>query len=349
MDRLSGAVPPAVTSLENPSALSLSMMRAAGLPLPQDVLQKAPPVALNAIALSPNASLELRLAAAESAAAAGVLSGKILGEIYGAVSFDAATLDAPLTKAEAIWGTTGRALLLRTAIGQPVPAARAEALHEAFNLARKNGGFRVTAVAARPVLLAMEPTPDLAWFAGTAGRALIAVGEFDAARKWIAMGLKQAREEAGGKPGPGVLWPLAVLSGIEEAGVVTPEALQGWWQERAAAGVPDAPATARAFFGLLDALDIPVPLSLWAPVFDAAASGDAVTAPRLAMRIALGRVAAAERRGEVVALSLAALGDAGPAPSNLLAVDMAVRGLRKTGLAIEAQRIALEAAVAAGL
>jgi hypothetical protein len=348
MDRLSGAQPPTVASLENPPALYLSMMRAASLPLPADAVVKAPPAALNAIAQSPNADLELRLAAAESAAAAGVLSGKLLNEIYGAVSFDAAMLDAPLTRAEAVWGARGRALLIRSAAGQPVPAARAEALQEAFNLARRKGGWKVTAVAAAPVLLSMTPTPDLAWFAGAAGRALISAGEFDAARQWIAMGLKQAREEAGDKPGPGALWPLAVLIGAGDSGGVTPEALQGWWRAQAESGGPNAAAIARTLFGLLDALDIPAPFSLWAPVFDVAPAGNA-TAPGLGLRIALGRAAAAERRGEAVALSLAALGNAGPAPTNLLAVDMAVRALRKVGLAVEAQRIALEAAVAAGL
>ena len=72
-------------------------------------------------------------------------------------------------------------------------------------------------------------------------------------------------------------------------------------------------------------------------------------ATTLDVRIALGRAVEAERRGEVVALSLAVLGNDGPGGPNLLAVDMAIRALRKAGLALEAQRIALEAAVAAGL
>ncbi len=348
MDRLSGAAPATVTSLENPTALAIAMMRAAGLPLPPDAISTASPAALTAIAMSPNAALDLRLAAAEKAAAAGMLSGKVLNEIYGAVTFDSALLDAPLTKAEGVWGTTGRALLMRSAMGQQVPAARAEALNEALNLARKKGGFRITAVAAQPVLLSMIPTPDLAWFAGAAGRALIAVGEFDAARKWIEMGLKQAKEEAGESKGHGALWPLAVFLGIDGAGA-TPETLQGWWGVHVQSGRPDAASTARTLYGLLDALDIPVPFALWAPVFEVAPGDGAAAGPGLAMRIALGRAAAAERRGETVALSLAALGNAGPVAANILAVDLAVRALRKVGLAVEAQRIALEAAVAAGL
>src|SRR5690606_17239202 len=68
MDRLAGAQPPAVKSLSEPSALYLSMMRTASLALPADVLANASPAVENAVARSPNAPLELRLAAAEQAA-----------------------------------------------------------------------------------------------------------------------------------------------------------------------------------------------------------------------------------------------------------------------------------------
>jgi len=348
MDRLAGAPPPTVESLSEPSALYLSMMRTASLALPADVLSTASPAVQNAVALSPNAALELRLAAAEQAAANGVLPGSTLNEIYSAVPFDTAALDAPLSKAEAGWGARSRALLMRAASSQPVPAARAEVLQRAFQLARARGGYRVTAAASQPVLKAIEPSPDLAWFAGAAARALITAGEFDAARKWIELELGAAREKAGDNPAPGELWPLAVLGGADGGGAVTAEALQAWWRAREQAGAADLRNDARVLFALLDALDIVVPTALWTPVLSASQPKDALV-PGPALEIALRRAAAAERRGETTALALVALGEAGPAPSNLAAVDSAVRALRRVGLAVEAQRIALEAAVAAGL
>ena len=345
MDRLAGASPPTVESLAEPSALYLSMMRTASLALPADVLFRAAPAVQRAVALSPNAELELRLTAAENAAASGVLPGAVLNEVYGAVPFDAAALEEPLSKAEADWGSRGRALLMRAAASQEVPAARAEVLQRALRLAQAKGGYKVIAVASEPYVKPLEPSPDLAWFAASAARALIATGDLEAARKWIALDLDAARDKAGGAPGD--LWPLAVLIGAE-GGEATPEALLGWWRAREQSGATDLKNDAQVLFGLLDALDIGVPTELWSPLLEVPRPKDAAV-PAAGVQIALRRAAAAQRRGETTALALVALGEAGPSAGNLLAVDMAIRGLRQVGLAAEAQRLALEAAVAAGL
>ena len=339
MDRLAGAPPPTVKSLSQPSALYLSMMRTASLALPADVLANASPAVENAVALSPNAPLELRLAAAEQAAAHRVLPGSVLHEIYGAMRFDENALNSPVSRAEADWGPGGRALLMRAAAGQPVPPARAEALQQAFRLARAKGGYQVVAVASQPLLNGIEPSADLAWFAGEAARALVTAGDFAAARTWIELGLGEARG--------GDLWPLALLGGVG-GGEVTAEAFQAWRTAREKAGAADPKADAGVLFGLLDALGIAVPTALWTPVLEASRPEDALV-PGTGLRVALGRAAAVERRGETVALALVALGNAGPAPANLLAVDLAVRALGKVGLAAEARRLALETAVAAGL
>ena len=93
MDRLSGSLPPAIDSLSDPSALYLSMMRTASIALPLDVVTKATAAVTKAIALSPNAPLDLRLAAAESAAERGILASKILADIYSAVPFEASGVE----------------------------------------------------------------------------------------------------------------------------------------------------------------------------------------------------------------------------------------------------------------
>ena len=130
MDRLSGSPPPAIDSLSDPSALYLSMMRTASIALPSDVATKATAPVTKAVAMSPNAPLDLRLAAAESAAERGILASKTLVDIYSAVPFEASVLEDPLKHAEAEWGGRGRALLIRAAGRQNVPAARAEVLQE---------------------------------------------------------------------------------------------------------------------------------------------------------------------------------------------------------------------------
>lgn len=348
MDRLSGAPPPEVASLSNPTALYLSMMRTASIDLPLDVSERATAPVTRAIALSPNAKLELRLSAAERAAERGILRSDTLNEVYGAVPFESAALENALTRAEAEWGGKGRALLMRAAARQSVPAARAEVLQTAFRMARARGGLQILAVASQPMLKAMEPTSELVWFAGTAARTLIAVGEFDDARKWIELDLRLAPDSAGDNSAPRALWPLAVLIGAEGSGDVDAETLRAWWQGRSQTNAGETINDARVFFTLLDAFDVDVPASLWAPILGAPPV-QGLRSPAESIQIGLRRAVAAGHKGEVVALSLLALGDTGPSATNLQGVSLAVRALRKVGLTMEAQRIALEAAVAAGL
>jgi hypothetical protein len=348
MDRLSGAPPPAIDSMSDPSALYLSMMRTASIALPKDVTARATAPVTMAIAMSPNAPLDLRLQAAESAAERGILASKTLVDIYSAVPFEAPVLADPLKHAEAEWGGRGRALLIRAAGRQSVPAARAEVLQEAFKIARAKGGARILAVASQPILKAMKPTSALVWFADTAARTLIAVGEFDHARKWIELDLRYARENTGENAPVHDIWPLAVLIGAEGSGEANAVALHTWWQKQ---NQDDAAAkinTGRVLFSLLDAFDIAVPASLWTPILGAPPV-PGMRHPRPGIQSALRRAVAAGHKGEVVALSLLALSDVGPKPNNLNAVNLSIRALNKVGLTMEAQRIALEAAVAAGL
>ena len=348
MDRLSGSPPPAIESLSNPSALYLSMMRTASIALPMDVTTKATAAVTKATALSPNAPLDLRLAAAESAAERGILASKTLAEIYDAVPFEASVLEAPLKQAEAKWSGRGRALLIRAAGRQNVPAARAEVLQAAFKIARAKGGLRILAVASQPMVKAMKPTSAMAWFAGTAARTLIAVGEFNHARKWIELDLRHARENSGENAPPHDMWPLAILIGAEGSGEVSATALESWWRSQNQQDTAAKIDAGRIFFSLLDAFDVAVPASLWAPILGAPPV-QGMRSPSTGIQSALRRAVAAGHKGEVVALALLALGDYGPTPHNLHAVNLSIRALSKIGLTMEAQRIALEAAVAAGL
>jgi len=348
MDGLSGSAPQTIDSLSDPSALYLSMMRTASIALPVDVATRATATVTKAIALSPNAPLEIRLAAAETAAERGILGGKILADIYSGVPFEASVLETPLERVEAEWGSRGRALLIRAAGRRKVPAARAEVLQAGFKIARAKGGLRILASASQPMLAAMKPTSELAWFAGAAARTLISVGDFSHARKWIELDILYAREKAGENLALNAAWPLAILIGAAGSGEVTPKALQAWWKGQNPDNASAKLGAARVYFSLLDAFDVAVPSSLWAPILGAPPV-QGMRSPSASVQSALRRAVAIGNKGEVVALSLLALGETGPSANNLHAVNLSVRALRKVGLTMEAQRIALEAAVAAGL
>ena len=343
MERLSGATPPQIVSLAGPSALHLSLMRSAGLALPDDTTEKASPAALRAIALSPNATLDLRLVAAEEAADIGVLNGKTLAEIYGVVAFDPAVFKQASRHAAANWGAGGRALLVQAAKKLATSVKRAKLIQSALNLARQKGGWRATALAYGSMVAALTPSTDTTWFAGDAARILIAAGDIAGARKWLAyadgQGLKGRQKAA--------LWPLRIF--LSDAGVasITPKDITNWWNNRAAAGA-GALVQARTLFSLLSAMGVSVPSKLWAKLLDGG-SGTQAFVPSAAVRNALSRGAVTGSRGGTVAMALVALGERGAGAENLSAMEMAISALKKINFEAEAKSIALEAVIEAGL
>ena len=343
MERLSGATPPQIVSLAGPSALHLSLMRSAGLALPDDTTEKASPAALRAIALSPNATLDLRLVAAEEAADIGVLNGKTLAEIYGVVAFDPAVFKRASHHAAANWGAGGRALLVQAAKKLATSVKRAKLIQSALNLARQKGGWRATALAYGSMVAALTPSTEITWFAGDAARILIAAGDIAGARKWLAyadgQGLKGRQKAA--------LWPLRIF--LSDAGVasITPKDITNWWNNRAAAGA-GALVQARTLFSLLSAMGVSVPSKLWAKLLDGG-SGTQAFVPSAAVRNALSRGAVTGSRGGTVAMALVALGERGAGAENLSAMEMAISALKKINFEAEAKSIALEAVIEAGL
>jgi hypothetical protein len=116
-----------IKTLPDPSPMHLSMARVSKTQLPADVVSSSRPGVLRTVAISPNASVEIRLEAAERAEIAGALDVDTLRQLYTSVSFSEEDMANPLTKAEAESGPLSRALLYRTALIQTVPIAQAEA------------------------------------------------------------------------------------------------------------------------------------------------------------------------------------------------------------------------------
>lgn len=348
MEVLSGGRKTEVDALNDPLALTLSMMRTANLRLPAGAAESDKPTILRAVALSPNADLEVRLTAAESAYAVGALSVAELGELYAGIPFEQKELENPLTTAEAGWGPRGRSLLLRAAAGHRVPTARAEVLQRAWQLAREKGGYGLVLHSSLPVLVAIEPAGELIWFAQDGGRALFAAGRRSAALEWLALARREAETNAEAAAAATALWPLAVLSDVEESMPFDGADLERWWKAQKKSGDAAAAGRARLLFGLLSALDKPVGTELWTSLIsDARPVSTEVPDP--ALRHAL-RVASEDLRvGETVLLALLVLGEKGAAGAAPLALEAVVAALRTVGLRNEARALALEAAIAAGI
>jgi hypothetical protein len=348
MDAIGGDRNAKVDSLADPLALHISMMRAANLALPDDVVNSGRPNVLRAVALSPNADFALRLKAADGAFAAGALSVTQLQEIYANVPFQPDELAKPLSAAEAAWGPRGRALLMRAAAQHDVPNARAELLQKAFQLGRDKGGLPIVLRAAVPLLAPIKPTVELMWFAADAGRALYAAGQVQDANAWYALARQNAATDKAAAGAATALWPMAALAGAEGATADIPAAFGRWWAQQP----KDKQAAASALRGqrvlaLLDANGKQTGGDAWAAL--AAAAPDAQGAgPSPAVLHMLSGAASGHRRGETVMLALVALGDAGPA-APAQAVEAAARALRAVALQKGARALSLESLVAAGL
>ena len=343
---LAGAGKATLDSMREPTPLLLAMARAAQASLPADVLGTDRPAALRTIAVSPNASFDIRLDAAERAEATGALATETLRDLYASATFSEEELANPLSRAEAESDPLSRALLYRTAVANTVPSARAEAVSHALQLAQRGGRYPSVARAFAPVIGELVPSGELAWFAPEAVRSLLAAGSPRLAEGWLSLLRSGALIEEERRARLAALLPLVNLAGSGESNAWAADNLRDWWQ--AEAGGPEARDRATLLYTSLEGLGETVPDELWLDLLGAAERAPAVM-PSAALWYRLQQAARAGRVGETVLLSLLALGDGGPAQASPLVLRAVIDGLSGVGEAPAARALALEAALAAGL
>ena len=345
VETLNGGEAAVVESLPDPAGLDLAMMRAANVRLPADVLGSDRPAVLRSVAASPNAELDLRLAAGERALVYGAIDADGLNELYAAVQWDDAALADPAKAAEGVWGPRGRALLLLSAAAADGPEAKARTLNHAFELARENGGYDVVAAASAPVLAALPQEPALAWFAPDAVSALLTAGRVEQARAWL--GLAESDAEPGTVAGEASsrLWALGLLAAPETAAAVDETALAAWRQSAHGDDAGTARKAEVVALSLLEALGAEPSPGRWAELL-AEGTPPRVAAPDIAWGRALQEASAAGRVGETVLIALLGLNGANGATPGAAAMRLVVESLKRVGLDSEARSLALETAVA---
>lgn len=335
-----------IESLADPTPLHLALARVARVKLPSDVISSNRPGVLRAIAISPNASPELRLEAAERAESAGALPVDALRQLYASIEFSEAELKNPLTVAAQRTGPMSRALLYRATLSQTVPAAQAEALSRALDVARTGGRYASTARAFLPQLTRVAPSSDLVWFAPEAIRAFLITGRHQGAQAWFDLLSEAAKRDTQMARALEQLMPVARLSGFAGADAWTMDQLADWWA--AVKDTPGAREKAALLTTTLDALGEYVPESMWVELIDGP-SHQSIVAPHPSTWFLLDGASSQARIGETVLLSLVIFGDGGPARAEPLISHRVLKALRNIGLDDEARAIALEAIMAAGL
>ncbi|MDB5410411.1 MAG: hypothetical protein JWL84_5323 [Rhodospirillales bacterium] len=330
---------PRLEHLPDPSPLHLTLLAAAKLPLPDDALTGASPAVLRAWAGAEGAPPAQRLAAGERAAAFGALPLADLRNLYGMTEFTPDERAGAVGRVGADKGARGHALLYVAAQSQTFGPTRAETLQAMLSQARSDGDFVFVSRIAEPLLLDIRPSPDLAWFAPNAARALFAAGRSGEAQSWLAVAAPDAVPDlyipwrlALGRDGP--TWDAKLLAA----------ALAGLRKSDDEAGARRA-ALALA---LLGAFDETVSGADWAPL-TAQLPLASLDVPGAPIWFELPRAAADKRLGEAVLLALATAGEGDRLTAQPVRLAGAIAALREVGLEPEARAIAVEAALGAGL
>jgi hypothetical protein len=381
--------PTKIENLPNPTPMHLSIARVTKTQLPSDVVASSHPGVLRTIAISPNASVEVRLEAAERAEIAGALEVDTLRQLYTSVSFSDQDLVNPLSKAEAESGPLSRALLYRTSLIQTVPTAQAEAAAKALSLGREGGRYISIVRVFMPVLKRIPPNAELAWFAPEVIRAFLSGGESASAIPWFSLLRISAQHNQESAEALTALLPIARLAGYSQISDWSPTHLSNWWEQaRTDDGASDKAAL---LYSLLDALGDDVSRESWDALLEGPqrntiampnsalwhSLNEATKAIRFSQKASLEEASSAAqdtasyevqtqqvvsettttirksslppRIGEIVMLSLIALGEGGPGQAAPIVLRKIMDSLKVAGLDKEVRALALEAAVAAGL
>ncbi len=355
-------------NLGRPEPVHLMMLAKAGGPVPDSIIQGGDPTTLavvSGIAPPPEdkndktpaaqkaerakLAAESRVTVAERAVAAGTLDAERLRLLYRQMN----TKDeAPPALASVTVATVReRVFLFQTALGQNVPAARAEVIARAIDLTRADRGIKGPDLITvgrlyAPLILEIQPSPDLIWFSGAAARALLAAGELEKGREWLALARSMARTSIEAGQVADGLWPIDRLMTEGAPTRIPPQALQAWRQTVA----PDRRAEYQGMLlNVLAAVGEPITATDWLPAMDnsAPAVTMTVTPPRIVNGLKLAQ--RDKRVGETAVFALLALGEEGPASVEPAALQEVIAALMAVGREHDARALAVEALLVEGL
>jgi hypothetical protein len=285
-----------------------------------EIATRAMPELLFLLARDKDAPAELRLAAAERAAALNIIDGEVLAGAYRDT--------APKLAKSAQSPATLRAKLFATLEGQTSDKIRAESI-DALLASGKDAKIEIPiAEALAQASAGLAEDPQAASFAETGVRVAALAGEDQAAWEWT---------EAGGEPVRS--WQL-LLGATDPFGERARGALDAGVETARKAQLPGA--LLQRLVTVLDALGEDVPIPLWELAGETPQPEDGYL-PATGVLTALKASADAGEVGRTVLLVAAALGPNGPQGAHLIALGDGLRALKRVGLDAEARRLALEA------
>jgi hypothetical protein len=365
-DVMQGLKVPAPAKLENVRPLELAMLRAGGQPFPDAlvlagdattmrVLASMQPAPAEDVKTTPEEKkkrarqqTEARIAIAERAVTLGAVDPQVLRDLYAALDLSAGPVvqlaDANVDK------LATRAYLYQLAKSQKTATARAEVISRVVELTRADKGKKgpdlvLVGRVYAPLIAEFEPSPDLIWFAGAAGRALLAAGERAKAFAWIDMANQMARGSSDAANVADGLWAIHRMATPGAGTLVSTQSFRAWQASMPAA---QAVALREPLLNLLTALGDQVPPDEWLSVVGNTTATNVAPPPPYVWN-GLSLAARDDRVGDVAALSLIALGNDGPHGTSPVTLAKVIETLRAVSREEDARALAVEAALVQGL
>ena len=334
-----------IASLSNPTGLHVALAHLAGARLPVSIVDSGwvPGYRLFAGA---SGDRELQLAAAERAAAAGLIQIDQLRAIYDSEPFSADQLDDPEEATKKLSAPKANALFYQAIEKRSIPAARASAFSAALIRADSQNTFPLFALVAADAAMEITPTPDLAWLAPQIERVLLYTGNDVQAERWYGALSGGSPSDA---PVVNALQLHTVLAEPTPARIAKVQGALSWLGQNALkAGGMKAWLTDRAAreIPLFEALGYVIPPDAqWA--MTANTTGAIPSTVQNEALDAMAQASAQGRLGETILDAMIALGQSGPEHAEGRTVSRVVKALAAVGLTEEARAIAIEAVLGA--
>jgi hypothetical protein len=322
-----------IARLGDPTPLRLALLAAAKRPLPAAAISVADPAALAGYASNSTVPAIDRLAAAERAEAFGALPPRALAALYDAISFTSDELARGRRTIRLPADARDRAMLYDFAKSGTDFTVRMTALAALAADAQKRNVFVPMARVLAPTLADIPSVNTDPKFAGIAARILLAAGNIDAAKPWVAASGDEAA----------VLLSLIAQPGVPQVNAeLLHKALTAGSQET-------ADARANLIYALLSALGVdPAVLEGLAPAALAVPAMPGALPNAVLWHLQQQGAQNAEL-GQTVLASLLIVESGDRLTTEPLLLGRAVAGLHAVGLDADAHALALEAALDAGV
>ena len=338
LDAISIKAKPKLSPAQRFSLVDFRLMEIAGAG-GELALDKAEPALLVALANDAKATPTIRLAAAEAAARLNALPPETLAALY-ALGPPPPNADAVLAGSQ-MSGPQRRSELFKAAEAEKTPMKKTRLIRALIDDARRGGiGFQAMQMLQRATA-AINPQPEISWFAETAAEIGLASGDYALTRKWIALTGGQQPQVQGQVQGLGHWLALTDIADPAE-----PKRRQ-YLQELEATAVRGrfAPDALHRLATVLDALAYDIPIPLWEAASRTPQPSTGYL-PETGVLTALQDAAKKKEFGRTVLLAMKAIGPNGAEGAHMIALGDSIRALKRAGLETDARRLGLEALLA---